>query len=182
MALASRAAAFLILSTSLGFRPTDVAAQSTGKSPAKFGLQAGGSVPVSTYASDKHTGYHLGILVDVRTPVPMVGFRLEGAYHELKDSNNPSKTQIWTAGADAELEIPTSTPVVPYAIGGVGIYSSDRSSLLVGTGYTTRPGVNVGGGLRFELGGGTLFVEARYHRTSGNNAIRLVPITVGLLF
>jgi hypothetical protein len=173
----SRVATSLIASTLLVVSVNRVSAQS----PARFGLQAGGSVPVSAYASDKHAGYHLGILVDVRTPLPLFGFRIEGAYHELKYNGNTTRDQIWTAGADAELKIPTTTPVIPYAIGGVGIYSSHRS-LFLSTGYSTKPGANIGGGVRLQLGEATAFVEARYHRTGGTDPIRLVPITVGLLF
>jgi hypothetical protein len=80
------------------------------------------------------------------------------------------------------LKIPTSTPLLPYVIGGVGIYSSDRSSLLVGTGYRTQAGVNIGGGLRLGLGTATVFVETRYHRAIGTEPIRLMPITIGMLF
>jgi hypothetical protein len=177
MALATRVATSLILSSFL-LLPRHVSAQS----PAKFGLEAGASVPVSAYGSDKHTGYHLGILVDIQTPLPVFGFRIEGAYHEMKYSGSPSKAQIWTAAADGELKIPTSTPLLPYVIGGVGIYSSDRSSLLVGTGYRTQAGVNIGGGLRLGLGTATVFVETRYHRAIGTEPIRLVPITIGMLF
>lgn len=177
MAFASRAATTLILAAFLATS----ADRALGQSPAKFGLQAGATVPVSAYGSDKHAGYHLGLLVDVRTGVPLFGFRIEGAYHELKYAGNTTRAQIWTAAADAELKVPTSTLVVPYAIGGVGIYSSHRS-LFLGSGYNTKPGVNVGGGLRLELGDATAFVEARYHQTTGSDPVRLVPITVGLLF
>jgi hypothetical protein len=173
----SRVATSLIASSVLVLSVNRASAQS----PAKFGLQAGGSVPVSSYGSDKHAGYHLGILVDLRMGVPVLGFRIEGAYHELKYAGNTTRDQIWTADADAELKIPTGTPAIPYAIGGIGIYSSHRS-LFLSTGYNTNPGVNLGGGLRFELGEATAFVEARYERTFRSDPLRLVPITVGLLF
>jgi opacity protein-like surface antigen len=151
------------------------------QSAARLGLQAGATIPVGSYASDKHNGYHLGLLVDVKSPAPLVGFRFEGAYHELKYSGNSTRAQIWTAAADLQLKVPTSTPIMPYVIGGVGIYSSHRN-LFLSTGYSTNPGVNLGGGLRFELGGAGMFIEARYHRSTGDNGIRFVPITVGVLF
>lgn len=177
MRLSSHLAILLIVLTCSLMSTSRAAAQQT----ARFGLQAGATVPVGTYASDKDTGYHLGLLVDVRSPESFLGFRVEGAYHELKYSANSTRAETWTAGGDLLLKIPTSTPVLPYAIGGVGIYSS-RRSLLISQGYSTDLGVNVGGGLRFEFGDAITFVEARYHRAGPNGGIRFVPITIGLLF
>ena len=157
------------------------ARSANAQSPARFGLQAGATVPVSPYSSDKHAGYHIGILVDVRGPAPLLGFRIEGAYHELKYSGNSTRAQIWMAGGDLLLKVPTPTPVTPYVIGGGGIYSTHQT-LLLNAGYKPSAGVNIGGGLRFHFTGGAAFIEARYHRSSGDNGIRFVPITFGVLF
>ena len=175
--VAMRVASSLIFSSVLLLLARGASAQS----PARLGLQAGATIPVSSYGTDKHAGYHLGLLVDVRTPLPLFGFRIEGVYHELKYSGNTTRAQIWTAAGDAELKIPTGTPVLPYAIGGVGIYSSHRS-LLLGSKAAQDFGANIGGGLRFELHDATAYVEARYHRAGGSDGIRFVPISLGLLF
>lgn len=177
MALTSRLAIGLILLVCFAASTARADAQST----ARFGLQAGGTIPLGTYASDKHAGYHLGILVDAPIPAPLLGFRVEGAYHELKYSGNSTRAQIWMAGADLELKVPTPTRISPYAIGGVGIYNT-RRSLIVSAESTTKPGVNIGGGLRFALSEGAAFIEARYHRASGDTGLRMVPITIGVLF
>jgi opacity protein-like surface antigen len=172
----SRIAITLILSSALAIAARPVDAQST----VRFGLQAGATIPLSSYGSDKHAGYHLGLLVDARTPLPLLGYRVEGVYHEMKYSGNTTRAQIWTATADAELNVPTPTFVTPYAIGGIGIYNSHRS-LFLSTGSSTNPGVNLGGGLRFRFSDVAAFVEARYHRATGSNGIRFVPITLGIL-
>ena len=99
---------------------------------ARLGLDAGATAPVSTYGSDKNVGYHIGLLVDVRVPESPLGFRIDGAFHELKYSGNATKEQIWMANANVLLKAPTGTMVVPYAIGGAGIYSSHRT-LFLGT-------------------------------------------------
>lgn len=151
------------------------------QSPARFGLLAGPTLPVSDYGSDKNVGYHIGILVDVRIPQSPIGFRVDGAFHEIGYSGNSTKQDIWATSANVLLKIPTGTPLIPYAIGGVGIYSAHRT-LILGARSRTDPGVNLGGGLRFELGDVTTFVEARYHRVTGDAAIRMVPITLGILF
>lgn len=150
------------------------------QTPASLGLAAGATAPVSGYGSDKNVGYHVGLLIDVRVPNSALGFRVDGAFHELKYSGNATKEQIWIANANAILKAPTGTIVVPYAIAGAGIYNSHRT-LFLGARASTDPGFNVGGGLRFELSDVTTFVEARYHQVSGDG-IRLLPITLGVLF
>lgn len=172
----SRAAITLIVSSAFAVAARPVNAQST----VHFGLQAGATLPLSSYGSDKHSGYHLGLLIDARTPLPLLGYRVEGVYHELKYSGNTTRAQIWSATADAELTVPTSMLVMPYAIGGVGIYNSHRS-LFLNTKPSTDPGLNVGGGLRFRFSDVAAFVEARYHRATRSDGIRFVPITVGIL-
>src|SRR5437762_13945784 len=83
---------------------------------ARLGLDAGATAPVSAYGSDKNVGYHIGLLVDVRVPESPLGFRIDGAFHELKYSGNATKEQIWMANANLVLKAPTGTMVVPYAI------------------------------------------------------------------
>jgi len=150
------------------------------RTAARLGLGAGATAPVSGYGSDKNVGYHIGLLVDVKLPASPLGFRVDGAFHELKYSGNATKEQIWMANANVLLKAPTGTIVVPYVVGGAGIYNSHRT-LFLGARAKTGAGVNVGGGLRFELSDVTTFVEARYHNVSGG-AIRLLPITLGILF
>jgi len=150
-------------------------------SPVRLGIEGGVTAPVSSYGTDKDVGYHLGLLLDVRLPLSPVGFRFDGDFSQLKYSANSTRQQIWALTGDALLKLPTGTPLWPYAIGGVGFYNS-RRDLLLGASSHTDPGWNLGGGLRFELSDITTFVEARYHRASGASGIRMVPVTIGLLF
>ena len=148
---------------------------------ARLGLQAGATVPVSDYATGRNVGYHVGLLLDVRVPVSPIGFRFDAAFHEVGYSGNSTKEDIWATNANVLLQIPTGTMISPYVIGGAGIYNSHRT-LILGSRSSTDPGVNLGGGLRFELSDLTTFVEARYHRVTGDAGIRIVPITLGILF
>jgi opacity protein-like surface antigen len=150
-------------------------------SPARVGLAAGVTAPVSSYGTDKDVGYHIGLLVDVRLPLSPIGLRFDGDFSQLKFSANSTREQIWALTGNVLLKLPTGTPLWPYAIGGVGFYNS-RRDLLLGASSNTDPGWNLGGGLRFELGDLTTFVEARYHRASGSSGIRMVPVTLGILF
>lgn len=156
-------------------------ARSAAQSPARIGLDAGVTVPVSGYGSDKDLGYHLGLLVDVRIPASVLGFRVDGAFNEIGYSGNATKEDIWLVNANAMVKVPTGRTLVPYAIGGFGIYNSHRT-LFLANNSSTDPGINIGGGLRFERHDVTTFVEARYHKVSGERAIRIVPITLGILF
>jgi opacity protein-like surface antigen len=156
-------------------------ARSAAQSPARLGLDAGLTAPVSGYGSGKNLGYHLGLLIDVRIPASVLGFRVDGAFTEIGYSGNSTKEDIWLLNANALLKVPTGKTIVPYAIGGFGIYNSHRTLFLAGN-SSTDPGFNIGGGVRFERRDVTTFVEARYHKVSGERAIRIVPITLGILF
>lgn len=158
-----------------------VSAQSAAQSPARLGLGAGVTAPVSGYGSGKNLGYHLGLLVDVRVPASVLGFRIDGAFNEIGYSGNSTKEDIWLLNANALVKVPTGTTLVPYAVGGFGIYNSHRT-LFLANNSSTDPGFNFGGGLRFERHDLTSFVEARYHTVSGDRGIRIVPITLGILF
>jgi len=114
-------------------------------------------------------------------PESVLGFRIDGSFHELGYVGNSTKEDIWLANANVLLKAPTGSFVVPFVIGGVGIYNSHHT-LFLGANSSTDPGVNVGGGLRFELHDVTTFVEARYHKVSGDAGIRILPITLGVVF
>lgn len=144
-------------------------------------MAAGVTAPVSGYASDKDIGYHLELVFDIRVPASPLGFRIDGAFHEMKYTGNSTKDQILMATGNAVLRVPTGHMIVPYLIGGIGVYNS-RRNLFLTTRSSTDFGENVGGGLRFELVDVTTFVEARYHRTNGNSNIRMLPVSVGILF
>jgi opacity protein-like surface antigen len=144
-------------------------------------MAVGATAPVSAYGSDKNVGYHIGLLLDVRVPISPLGFRVDGDFHELKYSSNSTKEQIWALTGNAILKLPTGTPLSPYVIGGAGIYNS-RRNLFLRSRSNTDGGANIGGGLRLDLSDLTAFAEVRYHRAGGTDGIRLVPVTVGLLF
>ncbi len=160
---------------------TFASARSTAQSPARLGLDAGLTKAVSSYGTDKDLGYHLGLLVDVRIPGSVLGFRVDGAFTEVGYSGNSTKEDIWLLNANAMIKVPTGSTIVPYAIGGFGIYNSHRT-LFLANNSSTDPGFNIGGGLRFGRHDVTAFVEARYHKVSGEGGIRILPITLGILF
>ena len=158
-----------------------VPASSRAQSAASLGLAAGATLPLSTYGADKNLGYHLGLVLDVRLPTDALGGRVDGTFNEMKYSGNSTKAQIWSASANLLLKMPTSSTIAPYLIGGAGVYNS-RRTLLFGSTGSTNFGFSAGGGLRYKLTDGFAFVEARYHAVSGGNDIRILPISIGIIF
>lgn len=159
---------------------TATSSRAQGQSLARLGIAAGATAPVSVYASDKHAGYHVGLSFGVRVPATPLEFRIDGALHELRYSVNSTKDQILAASGSALLTVPTGSTVVPYLLGGVSFYNSQRF-LGFASELSTARGWNAGGGARFELTDVTLFVEARYLWTRGDAGIRILPISFGVL-
>ena len=151
-----------------------------GQSLMRLGIAAGATAPVSVYASDKHTGYHVGLSFGVRVPATPLEFRVDGALHELKYSANSTKDQILAASGSALLTVPTGSVIVPYVLGGVSFHNSQRF-LGFASELSTARGWSAGGGARFALTDVTMFVEARYLWTRGDAGIRILPISVGVL-
>lgn len=158
-----------------------VSSPARAQTPAKLGLAVGATAPVSGYGNDKNVGYHVGLLIDVRVPQSILGFRIDGSFNEMKYTGNSTKEDIWLATANAILRLPTGSTISPFVIGGAGIYNSHRT-LFLGARSSTDPGVNLGAGVRFDLRDATMFVEARYHKVSGEGGIRIVPISLGFLY
>lgn len=146
-----------------------------------LGLAAGATVPLSSYSNDKNTGYHLGLVLTLKTSLRALMFRVDGDFSELKYKQSSTKEQIWMANANVMLLFPARVVVTPYVVGGVGVYNR-RRTLFLNNNSTTDLGFNGGGGLRFGLGEVHTFVEVRYHAASGRNDIRMVPITFGVSF
>ena len=158
-----------------------IPAASRAQSAASLGLAAGATIPLNTYGADKNVGYHLGLVLDVRLPTDALGVRVDGTFNEMKYSGNSTKAQIWCASGNLLLKMPISSVVAPYLIAGAGVYNS-RRTLLFGSTGSTDFGFNAGGGLRYKLTDGFAFVEARYHAVSGGNDIRILPISIGIIF
>jgi len=171
----------LIQSTMIALLVIGVAStRVAGQTAARLGIAAGVTAPTSGYGNDKNLGYHIALLVDVRVPESVLGFRIDGAFHEIGYSKSSTREDIWLANANVVVKVPTGR-FAPYLIGGGGIYHSHRTPF-PGAHSSTDPGVNIGGGLRFNFTDATTFVEARYHKVSGDSRIRILPVTIGILF
>ena len=118
-----------------------------------------------------------------------LGFQLDGTYQRVGATalSFAGRQQFnSTANVIYEFGRTRTTKVVPYVIGGAGVYSFrgrfDSSS--------TRFGLNAGAGLNLNFGPGSLFLESRFHNVFGagfnadgsSTSARLIPITAGFKF
>lgn len=151
-------------------------------------VSAGLSVPVSDLSDGVNSGYNVNVGLGLGAPFVPVGARFEGGFSSFDAKGGNGTSRIASGTANAVLSL-GPTGAAPYLIGGLGIYNL-RSELTTGTLRVTdtynKAGVNVGGGIRFPLGGISTFLEARYHYVLGDDAtgtkVQFIPISFGVAF
>jgi hypothetical protein len=167
------------------------------QSPFTFGF--GGSVTVPVGDAREGTLGDLGPslapgwqgmgLFQIRPFGNTLGFQLDGTYQRVgMGAGSFAGRQEFNSTANVIYEFghTRTTRVVPYVIGGAGVYSFrghfDSSS--------TRFGLNAGAGLNLNFGPGLLFLESRFHNVFGagfgadgsSASAQLIPITAGFKF
>ncbi len=163
-------------------------------SPMRFGLVGGGTFPVGNLSDIASSGWHAGALVDLGLPLVPLGFRVEGAWHQLGDKNfventpdgpatSTEKTRVIAVTLNATYAFGPQPIIKPYIIGGVGGYNVRFSPSDADAFSETRFGINLGAGLRVQLTGFSTFIEARWHDifTTGTSE-QMLPISVGVTF
>jgi opacity protein-like surface antigen len=161
---------------SLAFVPSTSQAQRRGasaQSPIKFSLAAGVAMPMSDFGDVVGTGFHVSGQGEKRlsgTPMFLRG-ELAATLFGNKDIQNTgikgSANQI--AGMfDVGYNFVTTTSVKPYLVGGLGLHHSSMTMDFSDVGGDKASdskddlGINVGGGMRFKMGGRNASLEARY--------------------
>jgi opacity protein-like surface antigen len=200
------------------------ASHAAAQSPTRpIGIAAGVSVPLSDAVDEGSGGTNIGSKVGYNL-LATVGFapaafpialRVDLGYTRLGSETRPLLFDGESFGdVSAELGVlsgtingvlqPTTTMMSkPYFIGGLGVYQVKQDLELTGAEFgiggkanetSTNVGFNVGGGLRFGMGGRSAFLEARYHRVLNDrrcgdseqclsrDATAFVPISFGFTF
>lgn len=144
-------------------------------------VSGGVAAPVSDLGRDTDLGYTIaGGLQFGGTRLP-IGARLEGALNGFGLKDTEASVRVLNATANAVVNL-SSDAGSPYLIGGLGVYNSKFSSFE----SENAVGVNLGGGLRFPLGGLSTYFEARYHAMLGDRVrganLKFIPITFGIVF
>jgi hypothetical protein len=177
-----------VLGFSLG-----ASAGAAGQSPITFGLGGSLTVPVGTTpgfglngGGNLETGWQGIGLLQVRPFGGNFGFQLDGTYQQVgPGAISYAGRQVFSGTANLVYEFGqarTST-VVPYVIGGAGVYGFQRGT----DDNSTRFGLSGGAGVNLNLGLGSIFVESRLHNVFGaglgadgtTSSTRLLPITAG---
>jgi hypothetical protein len=164
------------------------------QSPLTFGLGGSLTVPVGTTpgfgldggAGSLGTGWQGIGLLQVRPFGGNLGFQLDGSYQQVgPGAISYADRQVYSGTANIVYEFGRSrtSTVVPYVIGGAGVYGFQRGV----DANATRFGLSGGAGVNLNLGLGSIFVESRLHNVFGaglgadgtTSSTRLLPITAG---
>ena len=178
------------------------AAPAEAQLPFRLGVQAGASVPTGDFGdSDSNlgfgakTGYHVGLLAEIKPPLFPVGLRGDVIYNEFgiesETFGDDSDFRLLNVNANAILEMP-GIGLSPYLLGGIGWYrgnfnASDEDDEFESDAESA-VGFNVGGGIRFGLAGFGAAVEAHYRSVNldfgGTQEYkpRFIPISFVLTF
>ncbi len=192
-------ASFFVLAAAAGLPPHTAAAQfapSPASRPVSFGIQGGLTVPTGDLGDVTKTGWNVGGYVQYRQPEQVFGLRGEVLYNRsdftdqflLDEGGSVGSTGHYgflSFGGDGVLEVsPQGSGVGWYLLAGPAMYrvepSYSEQGITVSSNFT-KLGFNAGGGLRFHMGGASLFVEGRYHTVSnGSTHFQFFPVSVGL--
>jgi len=169
----------------LTMTPAMVSAQS---SAVGFGLSGGLSVPTGDLGDAVDAGYSIAGHVFLK-PASTKNLRFRGdvsfdrwAYKGNIDGNS----RVLGFVGNAILDLSSSGGVKPYVLGGLGAYNgkstTEVSSVNVSS-SSTDVGIQVGGGLNFQLSGFSTFLEVKYVNIfTENNSTGFIPITFGVRF
>jgi len=192
---------FVIGASALLFAATAQAQGTSGSSsgrPFKLGGALGATVPLGDFGDNAKLGFHLGGLIEYKPQTFPVNLRGEITYHRnaLKEGFFNSVPGVGDINGTVSMINFIGNGVIPfgdkasntrpYAIGGVGIYRMKFSGDVAGFDLSdtqTKFGINVGGGVTFDLSGFETFIEARFHSvfTQGSNA-NFIPLSFGFKF
>ena len=165
--------------------PAMLSAQS---SAVGFGVSGGLSVPTGDLGDAVDAGYSIAGHVFLK-PSSMKSLRFRGdvSYSGFGYKNIDASYRSLGFVGNAMLDLSSSGGVKPYVLGGLGAFNGKRSTqvgsaAVVSTG-STDVGIQVGGGLNFQLSGFSTFLEAKYVNVfTENNSTGYIPITFGVRF
>jgi hypothetical protein len=165
--------------------PAMVSAQS---SAVGFGLSGGLSVPTGDFGDAVDAGYSIAGHVFLK-PSSMKSLRFRGDVsfdrYSYKGNGDGNFRSLGFVG-NALLDLASSGGVKPYVLGGLGAFNGKASTSVGSVNVSTSStdvGIQLGGGLNFQLSGFSTFLEAKYVNVfTENNSTGYIPITFGVRF
>jgi opacity protein-like surface antigen len=178
--------------------PMVAGAQATAPSRTSFSVDAGISLPLGDLGDGVGTGFGVHGALWYRLTNERMRVRGDVGFDRFTGDNS-----INIGGVSAETNV-TIIPVVgnviyslgqsrqtarPYVLGGAGLFVA-RGSSTVRVGNVTRDesetdtnlGIQVGGGIEFQLAGFSTFAEAKLVNVFGDGSARWIPLTFGIKF
>ena len=162
-------------------------ARRSASHPVRLALAAGVAMPMSDWSDAVGTGFHLegtGTKNLSGAPVFVRGeaaFTMFGSKEYANSGVKGSGNQI--AGiVDLGWNFASTSSVKPYVLGGLGLHHSTyKVSANGGSASDSKDelGLNLGGGMRFKMGGRVAYLEARY-MSAGD--VKALPIGFGVEF
>ena len=165
--------------------PAALSAQATTtEKPVTFGISGGVSLPTGDYTAGLQTGYALAGHLYIK-PSTFESLRFRGDvtfdHWNFEGANNGSFRSLGVVG-NVLYDFPAAgaSATRPYVLAGLGGFDSKESG---GAQNTTNLGLQLGGGLGFQLSGFTTFAEAKLVNVFTDGAsLRYIPLTFGVRF
>lgn len=180
------------------------------KGPLFWGVYAGTTWPAGNIDRLYVNGFHAGGVLGWERQTSPIGLRLDGAVSQLgrETLTGFTDTQVGIGTAlfmhlagDLKAKLLTTHGWSFYGIGGVNINRFNRISMSstagngcdymlrgscysnAATGWDTKFGFNIGGGVDFHIGSQDMFIEARHLSTKSNGAYSYVlPFSLGVRY
>jgi opacity protein-like surface antigen len=167
--------------------------------PFKLGGALGATVPLGDFGDGADLGFHVGGLIEYKPTSIPVNLRGEITYNRngLKSDFFSDQDPIFD-NVDGDFSMvnfignllfpfgDAASTARPYAIGGIGLYRMKASAEFAGVDISdtqTKFGLNVGGGVTFNLSGFETFVEARFHSVfTDESNTNFIPLSFGFKF
>lgn len=149
----------------------------------KWGLGIGPTVPTGTFADGFKTGIHAVFIANYDLTAKPISFRADAVYNVNKcdvSGCGDLRSKLLTFSGNVAYNFPT-TRTHPYLTGGL-TWANASCSNCGGASSENDIGLNVGGGLHFDVGPTKAFIEARYFAIGGNVDAHFVPISFGIRF
>jgi hypothetical protein len=163
--------------------PATLVAQTADTRTISIGASGGLSLPLGNRGDALESGYALAGHVYLR-PATFTALRFRADVtldrFNFKGAGNDSFRSLGIVG-NMLYDFPTATTsmVRPYAVGGLGLFNLKASD----ADGDSNLGIQVGGGLNFQLSGFTTFAEAKFVNVfTDGGSTRYVPITFGVRF
>jgi hypothetical protein len=144
-----------------------------------FGLGGGPSFDVNSNV-ELGTGFNGQVSAELGLPVLPFAVRVDGMINRFELDGGVGDYQVLSGTVNGVFKLSPAV-LVPYLIGGVGMYQNKVLFEDADDVSDSTWGVNGGAGIRFGLMGFGAFAEARVHATKDGDTF-IAPLTVGFRF